>query len=423
MSTREPGLLESSTLAVEIGATAAATAPFVTSSVTPTPEREGGGPGDSVTGPNLRSQLAFERSSMPPPPLLTAAVATTVVAGSTSAPIHDSGAGQVKPSIFRDSTSPSTTEADVAGLSQPAGAKLSAGSFYVSQDMDPGTLRQIYIPKWNAMDYEQLLAEFKVGAARQACFNVEIRMRLEHELRGRQKLKERCALQAIRLRGQIANVEAAEAARVIELSDVKAKNVALDGQVADLEFAAASKEAELASSNSQVSELEATCSSLRNEVAGYNLFKEQVEAVQDEQVKTLSDRVAGIDADLMNLALHIDEEFYPCYLTTISGRRGALGRAIDKEMQGGLAAGVDHGKARRGLEEIAAYDPSTEAKFVSAINALRDVDFPLLAQLESQKDASMAVIMDLLRLEGPAAETPEASQLQPSFEQLTVPIL
>ncbi|GJT94195.1 hypothetical protein Tco_1083040 [Tanacetum coccineum] len=61
MSTREPGLLESSTLAEEIGATAAATAPFVTSSVTPTPEREGGGPGDYVTGPNLRSQLASER--------------------------------------------------------------------------------------------------------------------------------------------------------------------------------------------------------------------------------------------------------------------------------------------------------------------------------------------------------------------------
>ncbi|GJY92099.1 hypothetical protein Tco_0507881, partial [Tanacetum coccineum] len=45
-----------------------------------------------------------------------------------------------------------------------------------------------------------------------------------------------------------------------------------------------------------------------------------------------------------------------------------------------------------------------------------------LAQLESQKDASMADIMDLLRLEGHAAETPEASQLQPSPEQLMVPI-
>ncbi|GKE74793.1 hypothetical protein Tco_1536834 [Tanacetum coccineum] len=47
------GLLDRSTLATEIGATAAATIPFVTSSVTPTPEREGGGHEDSVAGPNL----------------------------------------------------------------------------------------------------------------------------------------------------------------------------------------------------------------------------------------------------------------------------------------------------------------------------------------------------------------------------------
>ncbi|GJV03621.1 hypothetical protein Tco_1337190 [Tanacetum coccineum] len=44
------GLLDRSTLATEIGATSAATVPFVTSSMTPTPEREGGGHGDSVTG-------------------------------------------------------------------------------------------------------------------------------------------------------------------------------------------------------------------------------------------------------------------------------------------------------------------------------------------------------------------------------------
>ncbi|GJY63010.1 hypothetical protein Tco_0464470 [Tanacetum coccineum] len=165
--------------------------------------------------------------------------------------------------------------------------------------------------------------------------------------------------------------------------------------------------------------MEATCFGLRDKVAGYKLFKEQVEAMQDEQVKVLSDRVAHIDSDLMDMALHMDEEFYPRYLTTIAGRRwilsrglklvimkclqsseylsalgGALGCAIDKGMQDGLKAGVDHGKAGRGLDVIAAYDPSAEANFVSAVDALQ----------------------------GPAAETPEASQLQPSFEQLMVPI-
>ncbi|GJW81435.1 hypothetical protein Tco_0145410, partial [Tanacetum coccineum] len=63
-----------------------------------------------------------------------------------------------------------------------------------------------------------------------------------------------------------------------------------------------------------------------------------------------------------------------------------------------------------------------KADYVTAINALRVVDFLLLAQLESLKDASMADIMDLLRLKGPAAETTEARQLQPSPEQLMIPI-
>ncbi|GJT68196.1 hypothetical protein Tco_1019676 [Tanacetum coccineum] len=42
---------------------------------------------------------------------------------------------------------------------------------------------------------------------------------------------------------------------------------------------------------------------------------------------------------------------------------------------------------------------AVEANYVSALNALRVVDFPLLAQLASHKDASMLDIMGLLRLE------------------------
>ncbi|GKG57095.1 hypothetical protein Tco_0582446, partial [Tanacetum coccineum] len=57
----------------------------------------------------------------------------------------------------------------------------------------------------------------------------------------------------------------------------------------------------------------------------------------------------------------------------------------------------------RGLADVAADNPSAEANYVSAMNALRVMDFPLLAQPESQKDASIANIMGLLYLEGHAA--------------------
>ncbi|GKE76380.1 hypothetical protein Tco_1542500, partial [Tanacetum coccineum] len=72
----------------------------------------------------------------------------------------------------------------------------------------------------------------------------------------------------------------------------------------------------------------ATCSGLCDEVSGYKLFKEQIKAVQDEQVRFLSDRVAGLDSELMEMALHMDKEFYPHYLTTIAGRRWILGRGL-----------------------------------------------------------------------------------------------
>ncbi|GKD25059.1 hypothetical protein Tco_1231273 [Tanacetum coccineum] len=102
--------------------------------------------------------------------------------------------------------------------------------------------------------------------------------------------------------------------------------------------------------------LEATCFELRDEVLGYKLFKERIEAVQDEQVKILSNKVVA------------------------------------------------------------------EANYVVVVNALCAVDFHLLAQLASHKDASMSELMDLLRLEGLTVETLEANQLQPSPEQLMLPI-
>ncbi|GJV71193.1 hypothetical protein Tco_1491188 [Tanacetum coccineum] len=103
-------LLESSTLPVEVGVTAAATVPFVTSSVTP----------DSIFGTGLRTRHPTERfvissdsshdlnendtddevtsivrSSMPHPLVLTAIVSTTIIAGATSTLIHKSGVRQV----------------------------------------------------------------------------------------------------------------------------------------------------------------------------------------------------------------------------------------------------------------------------------------------------------------------------------------
>ncbi|GKA20391.1 hypothetical protein Tco_0700380 [Tanacetum coccineum] len=412
---------------------------------------------------------SVSKSTILDPVVLTTTIATTIVADT----VDFTSAGNINP--------------DVAGPSQPADNDMSSESFYVSLDMEFETLDQTYVPKCDvlndssldepnvcrslvdqlappmfftqlrAMDFNQLSTEFNVGAARQSCLGAEVRMQLEHVLRGGKRLEGKCDMQAkllkerdtkvanlkaqlslkeaetaeaIRLRGQIMNVEAAEAAKDDELNSIKASTL----------------ECEKDKLVDQVFVLEADCSGLHDEVLGYMLFKERIEEMHDAQVKALSDRVAGIDSKLLEMALYLDEEFYPCFLTTIDGRRwilshdvklvivkclqspkymaalgGAIGRAIDKGMQDRLMAGIKHGKAGRSPNVISAYNPAAEDIYVSAINALT-MEFPLLAQLESLKDVSMMNIMDLLLLEGPIAEAPETSQLQLSLEQLMVPI-
>nr|GEU50265.1 hypothetical protein [Tanacetum cinerariifolium] len=84
--------------------------------------------------------------------------------------------------------------------------------------------------------------------------------------------------------------------------------------------------------------------------------------------------------------------------------------------------GIDHGREGRSLIDVAAYNPSTEADLNSALQELPELDYPLLAELKSHKDASVEDIMNLLRLEGPLADAPGIGDIQPDIEQLKVPI-
>nr|GEU66895.1 hypothetical protein [Tanacetum cinerariifolium] len=315
------------------------------------------------------------------------------------------------------------------------------------KDLDSKTLHRIYVPKWNvtndsvlddpyvcrdltdrlalpvlylqlrAIDSDQLYNKFNVRAARQV------------------KAKE-----ATRLHGQLSAIEAVDAAKSNELRDLKERKCMLEGEkdvlfekVKTLKSAAALKETELAPLTSKVASLKSERDSLvdhRSSLgSAFDLFMEHMKAMQDKQAKVLGSRVAELDAQLLEMDVHLEEEFCPCFLTTISGRRWilthglklvllkclqspeylqALGQAngwtINKGIQGGLKAGIDYEKAGRDLSVIEAYDPFMEAKYVDVVSALRTMDFSLLSVLKSKKDSSIVDLMDSLRLEGPLAE-------------------
>ncbi|GJV34732.1 hypothetical protein Tco_1395132 [Tanacetum coccineum] len=448
-------LFKQSTLNVEVGVSAAATIPFMTSSVTPTPKREDGSRIDYVTGTNLRTQLVgvrfvvlfysshhsgthaagdevifVVRSSVPDPAVLTTTIATTVVAG-TSVPLPREVNEPARASIFADSTSVGIAAPDVAGPSQPAGDDISSESFYT-------------------------------------CLSAEVRMRLEHVLRRKKRLEGKCdmhakllkerdteiadlkarlslkeaeAAKAIRLRGQITNVEAAEAARAGELNSLRERNAVLESTVV-------AKDSKIATLSQDLSSLQLSCDDLSIKASTLECEKDKLAdqvSVLEATCSELRDEVS--DVELVRLAFHLDEEFYPRFLTTIAGRRWILSHglklvvmkclrsldylaalekaiccAIDKGMHYGMVTGIDHEKAGRSLADVVAYDSSVEGKYISAVSALRVVDFLILAQLASQKDVSITGITDLLLLEGSAAKAPEAKQLQPSHEQLMLPI-
>ncbi|GKC76866.1 hypothetical protein Tco_1127640, partial [Tanacetum coccineum] len=172
-----------------------------------------------------------------------------------------------------------------------------------------------------------------------------------------------------------------------------------------------------------------------------------MEIQQEEQAQELYNRVAELEAHVMDVSGHLEGGFSPTYLTLLAEKRWlltheiqlallkclksskyegilslALGRAIDFGMQEGLEAGHKHRVAGRSLSVVDAYNLEVaSADYVNAVKALEDVHFPLVDLSKSKKDAGMDEVLDCFLLDGPLTELPEAASLQPCIEQLSIP--
>ncbi|GKA25255.1 hypothetical protein Tco_0711364, partial [Tanacetum coccineum] len=142
---------------------------------------------------------------------------------------------------------------------------------------------------------------------------------------------------------------------------------------------------------------------------------EEFKKLEDEKVEC---RWAEMDARLDTLSIDFDEELYPHMLTAITGCRWVIGHGlrlavmkcaestelrqrfadvvstgIAKGMSEGLKHGVDHGKTQLDLDVLEAYDPKANTKFTTTLQALKDLEYPLVDQLERLKDAPIDLIM------------------------------
>nr|GEZ03793.1 reverse transcriptase domain-containing protein [Tanacetum cinerariifolium] len=262
----------------------------------------GGSNTDSISGSNLRTQRPSERSLASPPPVMNAVVTNTNVFDDSFALIFGVGTEPVHASIFTDS--------DFIGTICVPKWNVVNESVLDDLDVCRSLIDQLDLhgifSQLRGMDHDQLFVEFNVGAAHQTCLSVEVRIRTEH-IHGERKseldsLKERnMALkkEKTNLEGHVAMSDSAEATKDIELASLKAQTANLTHDLSNLQLSydelsvkASSLESQKDGLVDQVSLLGTTCFGLRDQVFGYELLKEHIEAVQDEQVRVLSDRVA-----------------------------------------------------------------------------------------------------------------------------------
>nr|GEU94882.1 hypothetical protein [Tanacetum cinerariifolium] len=397
-------LLASSILNVESGFMIVATLPFVTFSISAIPEHESGVPDDSVTRPNLRTIGATERfvitsdsfyhsstnasraegdsiiMSVVVPPVMIEVVITTHVASipSASAPKPSTKViTLVHASMFHDSDSTGMVRPDATGSSHVLEKELS------------------------------------------------MRMRTEYCLSERKRLESEFEKQAGLLKAKDDEVEVVGKERKLTdfnslITSVKSQNDILADRTSS--------------------------SGLQEKVTMYENCMEQLERFQDDRMKVVNDKFYQL-YDFVEMALHLEERFYPHLLTTISCRRwllaqgmelaivkclnspeylfilrAAISKAIEKGMQDGLSAEITHSKEVRILTNVAAHNPSAEADYIFALQKLQNINFSLFAELKSNKDASVETVMDILRLEEPLANKLRLNELQPTVDQLMVPI-
>nr|GEX86979.1 transposase (putative), gypsy type [Tanacetum cinerariifolium] len=412
--------------------------PFLTTSISFAPERESGDHTDSAVGPNLCAIGA--------PPRF-------VISSDSS---HHSGTNVAEAevdSLVRSFVSIMTTVTTITSTVDPASSAkknllnpfrfvltllrlvelippwvssrilLAVIFFHVCHEM----VDEFAYPKFFAyvrgMKHDQLFTKFNVRAARQMSLSAKVRMQL--------LLREAEATKAIRLPN------------------------ALDVKVTELEASAVGKERELTDLNAlitsvksqndilvdRVHEPEISSSKLQEKVIVYKNCMDWLEKFQDDRMKVVNDKFEKLYTDF------IDEKFYPHLLTTVFGRMwllthgmelaivkclnspeylfalgAAISKAIKKGMQYGLSTGIVHGRQGRVLTDVAAHNPLAEVDYTYALQQLQNVNFSLLEELKSNKDASVKTVMDILRLEGPLAEKIGLNELQPNVDQLMVPI-
>nr|GFB39799.1 hypothetical protein [Tanacetum cinerariifolium] len=343
---------------------------FVTSSVSATPERENEGHTESVTGFNLRTISAPQRPY--------GLVITTAIVD----PVAVTKEKIIKPSLFSaGSASGSGTDPAMGDFADLSGSDFLIGG--IRTIISPDTDRQkVYVPQWSVTNgsrledghvFREMVDEFappkffaSIRKKRRLKSVVEekntllkVRKKEIGDLRAQLLLKEAEAVEAICLRVKASQFEVVEKSLRDEVQALTDRNTILEKEKDELNVKAADLAASVKVREQEVANLDDVVTSVK--IQNDNLA-DQLEEFQDNKIKEMNDKFDKLDTDLFEMALYLEEIFYPHLLTTISGP--TISKVIEKGMQGGLSTGITHGAKGRALTDVAAYNPSAEADYL-----------------------------------------------------------
>ncbi|GJV92298.1 hypothetical protein Tco_1540111 [Tanacetum coccineum] len=386
--------------------------------------------------------------------------------------------------VFGGDSSGGGADHTAAGFSDLTSSDFIVGGIrtVISLDTD---LHKAYVPQWSVTNGAARQMSLSAEVRMRAEYNIRERRRLNSVMEEKNSLlkardeevkslkaqllvKEAKDAKVVHLRAEASKFKVVEESLRDEVKVLKEQNAALEQEKTDLSVKVANlaasvkvREQEVADLDAQVTfaksqsdnftdrvhELEASFAGLQEKVTAYEGFIDQLIKFQDEKMKEVNEKFDKLCADFVKMALHLEEKLYPRLLTTTSGRwwllthgmelaiakclnsneylstlRATIGKAVEKGTQEGLSVRITHGVEGRKLFDVAAYNLSTEADYLSALQRLQSVNFSLIAELRANKDASIDIIMNLLRLEDTLAERLSLTESQPHVNQLMVPI-
>ncbi|GKC07806.1 hypothetical protein Tco_0999416 [Tanacetum coccineum] len=176
--------------------------------------------------------------------------------------------------------------------------------------------------------------------------------------------------EVVALRGCVSKLEAGAVAKFGEVDTLSKQNAELLGKVSPFE-------SECGELNRHIIKLGADCESLQNTIAGEAKLREEFKSFRDVEARHFKKKSAELDVCIADVRRDMDNDLYPHMFTAIARWRwvlshgihldvmkyaqsaecmSALGKvislAINKAIQEGLEAGIEHGKSGRSLAQV-----------------------------------------------------------------------